>query len=35
MINELRNLNKDYQFVLNLHPKMKFENKLNLNSKYS
>ena len=32
MINELRNLNKDYQFVVNLHPKMKFENKLNLNS---
>ena len=32
MINELRNLNKNYQFVVNLHPKMKFENKLNLNS---
>ena len=32
MINELRNYNKNYKFIVNLHPKMKYKNKLNLNS---
>ncbi len=32
MINELRNYNKNYKFIVNLHPKMKFKNKLNLNN---
>ena len=32
MVNELRNYNKDYKFIINLHPKMKFKNKLNLNN---
>lgn len=31
MINELRNFKKDKKFILNFHPKMKYENKLNLN----
>ncbi len=32
MINELRNYNKNYKFTVKLHPKMKYKNKLNLNS---
>ena len=31
MINELRNFKKDKKFILNFHPKMKYENKLDLN----
>ena len=31
MINELRNFKKDKKFILNFHPKMKYENRLDLN----
>ena len=34
MINELRNLNKNVKFILNLHPKMKYKNLLNLNNNF-